>query len=242
MNKISLTDIGLVREKNQDSIFASDEFDLPLFIIADGMGGHKGGEIASKTAIENIKAIFLKNKKKLVSSRNIIKTIEEALQKSNTDIHKKSLKTLEYSGMGTTVSLCYIYESYVYIGHVGDSRIYKITSDNIIQLTEDHSLTNELLKKGEITAEEALSHPQKNIITRAVGSSPCLEVDIEKVNLKNTDSLLLCTDGLYNMVEDNKILEIFKENTSLKVTGNKLVNQAKNNGGYDNISLILIGF
>ncbi|OLS01712.1 Stp1/IreP family PP2C-type Ser/Thr phosphatase [Tissierella creatinophila] len=242
MNIIALTDIGLVRAKNQDSFFSSNEYDFPLFIMADGMGGHNGGEIASSDAINIIKEIFLNNKEKLTNKKNIRNTIYNAIEKANSVIYKKSLELPEYNGMGTTISLCYIFKNHIFIGHVGDSRIYKIGNDSIIQLTEDHSLVNELIKKNEITKEEAKNHPQKNMITRAVGTSFDIEIDIIESNYKKEDKLLLCTDGLFNMVYEDQIFEIIKDNISIIDAGEKLIERAKKNGGLDNISLIIIEF
>lgn len=242
MNVIALTDIGCVRSKNQDSFFLSNECDFPLFIMADGMGGHNGGEIASSDAIRIIKGFFLENKEKLTNKKNIRNIIAESIQKANINIYKKSLEIPEYNGMGTTISLCYIFKNHIFIGHVGDSRIYKIENNNILQITEDHSLVNELIKKGEITKEEAKNHPQKNMITRAVGTSFDIEVDILEIKYKKDDKVLLCTDGLFNMVYEDQILEIIRDNTSIKESGEKLVQRAKENGGLDNISIIIIQF
>lgn len=242
MNVIALTDIGLVRSKNQDSFFISNECDFPLFIMADGMGGHNGGEIASSDAINIVKSFFLENKEKLTNKKNIRSIIEESIQKANINIYKKSLEIAEYNGMGTTISLCYVFKNHIFIGHVGDSRIYKIENDNIIQITEDHSLVNELIKKGQITKEEAKNHPQKNMITRAVGTSFDIEVDILEIKYKNDDKVILCTDGLFNMVYEDQIMTIIKNTIPIKDIGEKLVDKAKENGGLDNISVIIIEF
>lgn len=240
MDVVELTDMGLVRTKNQDSIFASNQLELPLFIIADGMGGHNGGEIASRDAIEIIKNIFLDNKSKLTSKNNIKKVIEESIQKANKNIYKKSIELLEYSGMGTTVSLAYIYESSIYIGHVGDSRIYIVSEDKIKQITEDHSLVNELIKRGEISKEEAEHHPKKNIITRAVGTSRDIEIDVQEYKYSKAEKLLLCSDGLSNMISEIDILNISNKKIKLLQVGQELIDTAKKNGGYDNISLIMV--
>lgn len=236
----ALTDIGLIRKKNQDAFFLSEKEDQPLFIIADGMGGHKGGEVASSDAINIIKKTFVENRDILINGKNIKDVIYKAIKKANKDIYKKSLDFEEYKGMGTTVSLCYIFKDYVFIGHVGDSRIYRIENDNILQVTEDHSLVNELIKKGEITKEEAYNHPQKNMITRAVGTSYDLEIDIEEFKYKKDNKLLLCTDGVFNMLHDYDILEIIKKNVFIADAIDELVNRAKANGGSDNITAMII--
>ena len=238
----ALTDIGLIRKKNQDSFFLSENQDLPLFIIADGMGGHKGGEVASSDAINIINKIFIENKEILINEKNIKDVIHKSIEKANKDIYKKSLEFKEYKGMGTTVSLCYIFQDHVFIGHVGDSRIYKIENEDIAQITEDHSLVNELIKKGEITKEEAYNHPQKNMITRAVGTSYDLEIDLEEFKYKKDDKILLCTDGVFNMLHDFEILEIIKNNIFISEAIDELISRAKKNGGLDNITAIIIQF
>lgn len=238
----ALTDIGLIRKKNQDSFFLSEKEDLPLFIIADGMGGHKGGEVASSDAINIIKKMFIENREILINEKNIKDIIYKSIEKANKYIYKKSLDFEEYKGMGTTVSLCYIFKDYVFIGHVGDSRIYRIANDNIIQITEDHSLVNELIKKGEITKKEAYNHPQKNMITRAVGTSYDLEIDLEEFKYEKDNKLLLCTDGVFNMLQDYEILEIIKDNIFISDAIDEIVNRAKTNGGSDNITAMIIQF
>lgn len=242
MEVIALTDIGLVREKNQDSFLTLNELDIPLFVIADGMGGHRGGEVASSDAVKIIKEVFMDNKESLVSKKNIIRVIDDSIQKANKAIYKASLESADCSGMGTTISLCYIYKNKLLIGHVGDSRVYLIEKDEITQLTEDHSLVNELVKKGEITKDEARNHPKKNMITRAVGTSNDIDVDIIEVKYKNENKLLLCTDGLFNMLSEKEIIEHINQESSILEIGQQLINDAKSRGGPDNISLIIVEF
>nr|WP_300005809.1 Stp1/IreP family PP2C-type Ser/Thr phosphatase [Tissierella sp.] len=242
MEKISLSDIGNVREKNQDSFLDLTEYNIPLFVIADGMGGHKSGEVASSDAVKIIKEVFLENKEGLNDKKIIKSIIEESIKKSNEIIYKESLESPECSGMGTTISLCYIYENCILIGHVGDSRIYLIQDKEIFQLTEDHSLVYELVKKGEITLDEAKHHPKRNMITRAVGTSSSIEVDILDKKYREGDKLILCTDGLFNMVDEIEILNTINEGSSIFESGEMLINKAKLNGGLDNISLILVKF
>lgn len=242
MNVIAFTDIGLVREKNQDTYFLSEDLNFPLFIIADGMGGHKSGEIASNDAVEIIKNIFSQEKSELINNENIIDIIEKSFHYANSNIYKKSLEVTTYRGMGTTVSLAYIFEDNIIIGHAGDSRIYKIEGNNMVQITEDHSLVNELIKSGKITKEEAKTHPQKNIITRAVGTSIDIDIDIKCIKYKEKDKLLLCTDGLFNMIDEDEIEKIIKESSSMSIAAEKLITTANENGGLDNITIILIEF
>lgn len=238
----TLTDRGLVRKHNEDYYYAGDSWDVPLFIVADGMGGHKAGDVASKMAVDIIKDVILTNKSNLNSEDMVISTIKGAIKKANEEIYLKSLSRKECAGMGTTVTLAYILERNIYIGHVGDSRAYLIETDKINQLTEDHSLINELVKNGSITLEEGKDHPQKNIITRAVGTSKLIYSDTYKIGYKSGDILLLCSDGLSNMVEDKEIFEIIKDAKNVKDACEGLIVKAKENGGLDNVTVIMIKF
>lgn len=237
-----LSDVGLVRENNQDSCFVSKDLSFPLFIVADGMGGHNAGEVASNMAVSTIKNIFLLNKEELNTEKGIVKTIKSSIEKANHKVYTKSLEALEYSGMGTTVTLAYIYENKIYIGHVGDSRAYYITRDNMKQITEDHSLVNELIKNGSITIEQGKNHPQRNVITRAIGTSNHIRVDIHTMEYEEDNKLILCSDGLTNMINEEEILEIVNRDEDIIVKCQKLVLDAKRKGGLDNITIIIIKF
>lgn len=240
----AVSDIGLRRDNNQDCMFTSSEDKMPLFIVADGMGGHQAGDIASTMAVNGIIDYFNEKQEFLNSEDNIKQIIKEAISNVNEMIYKKSLEIPEFAGMGTTVTLAYIYNSNIYIGHVGDSRAYIIRNKTITQLTEDHSLMNELIKCGTITPDEALTHPQRNMITRAAGTSYSIKMDYFTVNYEYDDVLILCSDGLTNMVDESLILEEIlnsKDNDMNRALSN-LVNKAKENGGKDNITVIGIKF
>lgn len=238
----SITDKGLIRESNQDFFFVSDNKKVPLFIVADGMGGHKAGEIASKMAVEIIVDDFFSDVSLLNSEERIINKIKSSIARANELIYKKSKATIDCEGMGTTITMAYIFNEHIFLGHVGDSRGYLVTTDLINQITEDHSLVNELIKNGSITKEEGKSHPQKNLITRAVGTETDIEIDVYIEKYHKEDTLILCTDGLTNLVDENTILnEIIKVKDIFKV-GRNLTEKARNNGGYDNITIILIKF
>lgn len=237
-----LSDIGLVRENNQDSFFVSKDLEFPLFIVADGMGGHKAGEIASNMAVSTIKNIFLINKENLNSEEEIVSTIKEAIEKANHKIYQKSKENLEYEGMGTTVTIAYIFKNEIYIGHVGDSRAYYVDDNNIVQITEDHSLVNELIKNGSITKDQGKNHPQRNIITRAIGTSNDIKADIHTMEYKENDKLIICSDGLTNMLNEDKIIEVVNGDGDIMEKCEKLVLNAKRNGGLDNITVVMIKF
>lgn len=240
MNISSLTDIGLVRNKNEDSYFQSMDFEFPLFIVADGMGGHNAGEIASKMAVEIIKQIFIENNNILNSEQELISIIINSIKKANQKIYEFSQSEEVYSGMGTTITLAYITQGNIYIGHVGDSRAYTISNNNIFQITEDHSLVNELVKNGSITIEEGKVHPQRNMITRAAGTSEDIEVDLVIKAYNIGDILFICSDGLSNMISDTEIMNTFINEPIIKNACESLINKAKENGGKDNITIIAI--
>lgn len=236
------TDVGRIRDINQDSFYCSDIEGLPLYVVADGMGGHNAGEVASYIAIESVKEVFHKNKELLLAKEiEIPQFINDALNTANERILEKSNKEERYNGMGTTITLAFIQDDEIFIGHIGDSRAYLLSNGELIQLTQDHSLVAELLRKGSISEEEAMNHPQKNIITRALGTDENVKIDILSRKIKKEDILLLCTDGLTNMVSENKIKEIIIESKDLQTASNILINTANELGGLDNTTVMLIG-
>ncbi|MDD2446564.1 MAG: Stp1/IreP family PP2C-type Ser/Thr phosphatase [Tissierellia bacterium] len=240
----AVSDIGLRRENNQDSMFTSTEGDFPLFIVADGMGGHKAGDIASRMAVEGIVKYLKNNQDRINSEENIKILIREAVEYVNTEIYLESFEVPEYLGMGTTITLAYIYNSKVFVCHVGDSRAYLVINKKIKQITEDHTLVNELIKNGSITPAEAINHPQKNLITRAIGTSCDIEMDFYTINIRKDDVFILCSDGLSNMVGEDSILDVVSNNLNKNMNEicNSLVELAKENGGKDNITVIGIKF
>jgi protein phosphatase len=236
------TDVGRIRDINQDSFYCSDIEELPLYVVADGMGGHNAGEVASYIAIESVKEVFHKNKELLLAKEiEIPQFINDALNTANERILEKSNKEERYNGMGTTITLVYIQDDEIFIGHIGDSRAYLLSNGELVQLTQDHSLVAELLRKGSISEEEAMNHPQKNIITRALGTDKNVKIDILSRKIKKKDIILLCTDGLTNMVSESKIKEIIIESKDLQTASNILINTANELGGLDNTTVMLIG-
>lgn len=237
------TDIGRMRDINQDAYYISSHEEHPLFIIADGMGGHKAGEIASKMAVEIISSNLEKDLKRLELDDSGIKDkIECSISKANEKIYEKALEEEKFSGMGTTVTLAYKNNEKIFIGHVGDSRAYLFRKGVLSQITKDHSLVEELIRNGSISKEEAKLHPQRNIITRAVGTSKEIEADlIVQENLKG-DILLLCTDGLTNMLMDDEIEEYLLVNEDMQKVCDELVRLSNEKGGYDNITVLAIKF
>ncbi|WP_425448969.1 Stp1/IreP family PP2C-type Ser/Thr phosphatase [Dethiothermospora halolimnae] len=234
------TDVGKIRNINQDSFFYSKIKELPLFVVADGMGGHKAGEVASKIAIETIEEILYNNEEKLKNNElQIPKFIDYALKEANRRVFLKS-QDENYRGMGTTVTLAFVFGSEVFIGHIGDSRAYLLRDKELIQLTRDHSLVAELVRNGRISEEEAMNHPQKNIITRALGTDENIKIDITSHGINQKDIILLCTDGLTNMVSNDRIKEIILSSKDVNSSCDLLINTANDLGGIDNITALLV--
>jgi protein phosphatase len=223
-----------VREINEDAYLAEP----PIFAVADGLGGHQAGEIASKLALKIIKNHL---KKKLNETKVLKKKLLEAVKKANQAVYQASKKESRFEGMGTTLTLSYYLKPKIFIAHVGDSRAYLFRKGKIFQLTEDHSVVHELVKRGEILEEEALNHPLRSALTQAIGTNSQVHVDLLSLSLKPNDRLLLTTDGLTCHLSEKEISEIVLEKEINKATG-ILVEKAKEKGGYDNITVVLVDF
>ena len=235
------SDVGKVREQNQDSYYISEPLDkVQLFIIADGMGGYNGGEIASSLAVQSAKNYIENNFESSDKDKeSIIQLVASALEYANMVVYEKSKENEELSEMGTTMDICLIYNNKAYIGHVGDSRVYRIRKEFIRKLTQDHSYVQKLVKDGTITQEEAQHHPQKNMLMKALGCNAFVEPDVMIKGFQKDDILLMTTDGLTNLVSKDHLFETVKAE-NLEQVPKKLVEQANNNGGYDNITVIII--
>ncbi|MCM1136933.1 MAG: Stp1/IreP family PP2C-type Ser/Thr phosphatase [Clostridium sp.] len=237
LQSFSVTDIGKKRKLNQDVVYASEEpvGNLPnIFIVADGMGGHKAGDYASKCAAETIVREIRGSFEK-----NPVRILGKAIRLANDQVRRRAKEDERLQGMGTTVVAATCIGRYLQVANVGDSRLY-IVGDDIRQITRDHSLVEEMVQVGSIDREAARKHPDKNIITRAVGALDTLEIDFFNEELKEGDLVLMCSDGLTNMLEDEEIKNILKERVSIKEKAGKLIEAANNNGGMDNIAVILI--
>ncbi|MBR4209514.1 MAG: Stp1/IreP family PP2C-type Ser/Thr phosphatase [Lachnospiraceae bacterium] len=233
----ALTDRGRKRENNQDSIccVSTPVGNLPnLFIVADGMGGHQGGEFASAFVIEAVVNAVRED-----TGNNPITIMNRALQKANKNLYEQSLSSPSLEGMGTTLVLACVEGETLYVSNIGDSRLY-IINEEIRQITRDHSLVEELVLQGKMERGSETYLEQKNIITRAMGIKDQVTVDFFEVELEKGDILLLCSDGLSNMLEDEEIRDIvWKEEDFTSLPG-KLVEAANNQGGRDNISVVLV--
>ena len=238
MKAFAVTDIGKKRQLNQDHLYASEKpvGKLPnIFLVADGMGGHKAGGYASSCAVETI----LKETERCAQG-DAAQILTRAIQRANDVIARKAGEDERFSGMGTTVVAACVEGNELIAANVGDSRLYVIRGGFIEQVTEDHSLVQEMVKLGGINREEARVHPNKNIITRAVGLERRLQVDCFRRLLYPGDRVLLCSDGLTDMLEDEQIRRIIDKKKDVRSAAEKLVKAANDNGGRDNIAVIVI--
>lgn len=237
MKAFALTDVGQRRKINQDCVYASvvPVGNLPnLFIVADGMGGHKAGDFASRFAVNAVRESIGASQE-----TNPIKLIRDAIELANRGILRESDEHEEMRGMGTTIVVTTIIDRYAYTANVGDSRLY-LLGDTLKQITKDHSLVEEMVRLGEITEAEARNHPDKNIITRAVGATPNVDIDFFDYKVEPGGMILMCSDGLSNMVEDEDIRRILRRTISIEDKARVLVETANENGGKDNIAVILV--
>lgn len=236
MKAFAKTDIGSKRSMNQDFLYCNEtsvgSFHN-LFIVADGMGGHKAGDHASKLCVEQMVDAIRQSVHKTPVS-----IFEEAVARANEAIYREARKNIEFEGMGTTMVACTVQNDTMYVANIGDSRLY-LLREKIQQITDDHSLVEELVKQGNLTESEARVHPQKNIITRALGTDEQVNADYFEVNIKKGDIILLCSDGLSNMVEDDDMEYIINHSNSLEEAGIMLIDKANQNGGDDNITAVL---
>lgn len=242
IDAFGLTDVGQVRDHNEDSI--DWDVERGMFILADGMGGHNAGEIASALAIESIKHALYDVLTPEIMDSEIVDyndALYEAITYANTEIYEQAQENTEYAGMGTTLVMSLIHNGVARIANVGDSRMYVNNGDTLTQLTTDHSLVQEMVDNGYLTEEEAYSAVSRNLITRALGISEEVEVDLIEHEIQSGDIFLLCSDGLSDLVIDEEISAILTDNQgSLQDAAKQLIAAANEKGGKDNISVILM--
>lgn len=242
MKSVAFTHLGAVREKNEDAVYADDN--LHLYIVADGMGGYEGGEIASNMALQiivsDLREMLVGQEPEEENDPTVLKeNLRQVVYHANDSIYQYYQDGEQHSPMGTTLTAVYIRDNVAYVIHVGDSRAYLINPEwGMKQITQDHSVTGEMLKNGEITIEEAKVHPKRHMLTRALGYFPLVDVDITALPIAKGESIFLCTDGLYNLVSEEEIYHCILSEQGQAIP--KLVLQALENGGYDNISAVLI--
>lgn len=237
------TDVGCVRKLNEDAFFIDpllQKNGAGFCVLADGMGGHNAGEIASRTAVEAISDCL--NKHFTGDKKEIPAVINTAVADANKMIYDMAVSNSNQQGMGTTAVITCIEENEAYIANIGDSRAYAVRGDEIVQITADHSVVAMMVANGTISKEEARVHPQKNIITRALGTDAEVEADIFEYDFQHGDILIMCSDGLSGMIDDDCIYDICKRETSAKEMVNSMILRAKENGGADNVTVLCIRF
>ena len=222
------TDVGLVREGNEDS-YLTDE---PLFAVADGMGGHRGGEVASQLAVETLEKLFKKG----------IGELPDQVQEANRVVFERSVVDERVAGMGTTLTAALVEGDRIRLAHVGDSRAYLLREGDLRLLTEDHTLVHRMVTEGEISKEEAETHPQRSVLTRALGVDTVVDVDDDTVQVRPGDRLLLCTDGLTSMVSEQAIEEVLRAVPDPQEAAERLVRLANEGGGTDNTTVVVLDF
>ena len=240
MKVFAKSDIGKAREMNQDAYYASQPSDtVGLYIVADGMGGYNGGEVASTLAVTAAKNFIENNFAETEHTKEKLQElVKNAIEYANMLVYEKSKEVPELEGMGTTIEVALVHNNRVYIGHVGDSRVYRIRKEFIRKITTDHSYVEKLVKDGKISKEEATNHPKKNMLTKALGCTSFVEPDVTVKGFLKDDILVLTSDGLTNMVKDQEIYAIIKDN--IEVATDKLIDKANENGGLDNITVIIV--
>jgi protein phosphatase len=222
------TDIGLVREGNEDSYLTEE----PLFAVADGMGGHRGGEVASQLAVETLEKLF----------RQGAGELPDQVQEANRVVFERSSLDRKVAGMGTTLTAALVEDDRVRLAHVGDSRAYLLRDGELGLLTEDHTLVHRMVSEGEISKEEAQTHPQRSVLTRAIGVDTVVDVDDETLQVRPGDRLLLCTDGLTSMVSEDQIEEALRSVPDVQEAAKRLVQMANEAGGMDNTTVLVLDF
>lgn len=239
----ALSNIGRVRQVNEDRCWVGAlGGGIAIALVADGMGGHQAGDVASQSAVDTFRGAFEQHaEKRSLSEQEGRMLIRQAIAEANETIYAMASRDDRYHNMGTTVVAALMLPGTAVIGHVGDSRAYRVGAGRIEQLTTDHSLVNELVRSGQLSAEEAANHPRRNVLTRAIGTDPEVEIDVQSVKWLPEDVLLLCSDGLSNMVSDERIAEVVSDDSlALEIKADHLIQLALEGGGDDNVTVVLL--
>lgn len=234
------TDIGKIRQANEDGYdFGSFDDGTSWAVVCDGMGGVRGGQIASSLVTEMVSDKIRKCYNKLMPVYSFENIFLSTITTANVIVNDRSFTDTEFQGMGTTIVAAIVKDTQACIAHVGDSRVYKLNSEGITQLTKDHSLAQEMLDSGQITKEEFENYPKKNIITRALGIDEKVEIDFDFTDVTEGDLLLLCTDGLSGLLSDEEIYDIYRK-TDFELLCDEYIKAANEKGGYDNITAVVM--
>ncbi|MED3552237.1 Stp1/IreP family PP2C-type Ser/Thr phosphatase [Cytobacillus praedii] len=242
MKAVYMTDRGRIRQHNEDNggVF-TNKSGQRLAIVADGMGGHRAGDVASEMALTNLQNVWRETEE--------IQTADEAeawlktnIENGNTLIYEHSKKVSECEGMGTTMVAAICTDRFTTVANIGDSRCYILNETGFQQLTDDHSLVNELVRTGQISKEDAEHHPMKNVVLRALGTEESVSIDIKTIIFEEGDLLLLCSDGLSNKVTESEMIDMLESETDLNAKASSLIELANNHGGEDNITLVIVEF
>jgi PPM family protein phosphatase len=242
MNAVFMTDRGKVRQHNEDNggIFMNPDGQR-LAIVADGMGGHRAGDVASDMTVKHLKALW-EPSSKIHTAEEAEKWLEQAVVGVNKQLFQHSLNHTECEGMGTTVVAAICTDIFATIVNIGDSRCYLLNESGFKQLTEDHSLVNELVRSGQISKEDAEHHPRKNVLLRALGTEESVEMDLKTITFEEGDALLLCSDGLSNKVSQDEMESILSNDLSLEEKAAEYISRANQYGGEDNITLAIVEY
>ncbi|ALS27473.1 serine/threonine protein phosphatase [Paenibacillus sp. 32O-W] len=241
MRTANRSDTGRIRLVNEDRSWVGETAGgLTVAIVADGMGGHRAGDVASQMTVDAFREAMQKLEGDL-TDEEAADHMRQAILRANAIVYEMASRNEQYHNMGTTVVAALLKRNGAVIGHIGDSRAYKLTADGLVRLTEDHTLVNELAKAGQISAEEALNHPRRNVLTRALGTDANVEVDVIRIDTAPGEAILLCSDGLTNMVSESQMLDTLRrEDLDLDGQAERLIELALEAGGDDNISVILL--
>jgi protein phosphatase len=242
---VALTDPGLVREHNEDMVFANPT--RGLVILADGMGGYNAGEVASNMAITFLSSAMetsffdpVRKKSGFFARRSACECLEESIERANLAIYNASLDEPQYAGMGTTLVMSVFFNNRIAVAHIGDSRLYRLRDERFSAMTHDHSLLQEQIDRGMISLEEARFAQNRNLVTRALGVEPMVEVEIHEYDVSPGDLYLFCSDGLNDMLADEEIHTTLRTSASLELAADQLIRMANDRGGRDNVSVILV--
>ncbi|UOQ85527.1 Stp1/IreP family PP2C-type Ser/Thr phosphatase [Gracilibacillus salinarum] len=236
MKYVYQSDKGKIRQLNEDAVTVIPKQEALLAVVADGMGGHQAGDIASKLTIEQLEKLWTDSD---MHNLDLKKWLAASIKEVNNVVYQKAQSDSSYQGMGTTIVAAVCTENDIIIGHIGDSRAYLISNADWKQVTEDHSLVGELVRSGQLSKEDAQLHPRRNVILKALGTEPDLEPDMFQSDWKEFNRLLICSDGLTNKVTDQELHEVISED-SLDNLGQTLVDLANERGGEDNITLAIV--